>query len=181
MRTSKRKKKKSVGSKTFSIRTGFRIKRSAVYTVALGRGNKVHKVRQGRSGGKPFPDSENICPSGQWPTCCLVTWLVLGTEWLFTAVLLFCFPHAYVIFSTGSEMAYGQDSVFTAGLGLSVATRGTLQSDSWDCTTAHSIFWMRYWEKCLKKRVSVLLLHVSGCLRDTIEASLLEFLTHYKI
>lgn len=93
MRTSK-KKKKSVGSKNFYVRTGFRIKRSEVYTAVLGRGNKVHNVTTGRSEGDPFPDSESICPSGRWPTCCLVTLLVLGTDCLFTTALLFCSPHA---------------------------------------------------------------------------------------
>lgn len=44
--------------------------------------------------------------------------------------LLFCFPHAYVIFPTRSEMARAWDRVLTLRLPSSVPMLSTLKSDS---------------------------------------------------
>lgn len=94
-----------------------------------------------------------------------MTSLVLGTVGLFTAALLFCFPHAYAIFPTRSELDYGLDCVFTPG---SVAMHGTFPSDSQDRKTENTKFSEPDSGRSSEKSIFVLVLNVRNCLRDTI-------------
>lgn len=152
------------------MRTGLQIKRSEDYKIAAGkRSQKSLNPQKRRRAGRP---------PRFWTRWCLWT-VVLALPcgavctWHCTAALLLCFPHVYVTSPTTPEMAHSQDSVFTPGSLPLVATHSTLQSDFWDFVIMHANFfepvWTRYWDHSLKKKwISVLLLHVRGCLRDTI-------------
>lgn len=158
---------KSKGSKNFQVGTAFKIKCSEVRTM-MTAGEEVKKSTtspQGRSQRRPFLELESSHPPGQWPTCCLVTLLVLGSTGLFTAALFFCFPCAYAIFPTRSEMDNGLDCVFTPG---SVAMHDTLPPDSWDCKTENTKFSEPDSGRSSEKWIFVLVLNVRNCLRDTV-------------